>query len=121
MVFEVLSPKQGKQFHFFACGKGVSHLSRLFGKESLNYMCGIKNIFLFENLSLDGVPTPCPNFRLGPPSPTGFYMIALKAATAAIVAIYAKNSFRKSTLFIASTDFSSRLILVKFTISLLFR
>ena len=44
----------------------------LFEKESLNYMCGINNIFLFENLSLDGVPTPCPNFRLGPPSPTGF-------------------------------------------------
>ena len=39
-------------------------------------------------------------------------MIALKAATAAIVAIYAKTSFRKSALFIASTDFSSRLILV---------
>ena len=72
MVFEVLSPKQGKQFHFFACGKGVSRLSRLFGKESLNYMCGINNIFLFENPSLDGVPTPCPNFRLGPPSPTSF-------------------------------------------------
>ena len=72
MVFEVLSPKQGKQFHFFACGKGVSRLSRLFGKESLNYMCGINKSFLFENLSLDGVPTPCPNFRLGPPSPAGF-------------------------------------------------
>ena len=80
------------------------------------YMCGINNDDGIPVPETDyPVPTPCPNFHLGPPSPTGFYMIALKAATAAIVAIYAKTSFRKSALFIASTDFSSKLTLV-FTI-----
>lgn len=57
MVFEVLSPKQGQQFHFFACGKGVSRLSGLFGKESLNRVwtttmrfpatCVVSTIFFF--------------------------------------------------------------------------